>query len=67
VDAGGLSIWIVSAVWGHPESGCILSLGLSIHAERRVTSDSRLPLRKEEGLRGEKFQGEEFPQPLMTI
>jgi hypothetical protein len=23
--------------------------------------------RKEEGLRGEKFQGEEFPQPLGTI
>ncbi len=23
--------------------------------------------RKEEGLRGEKFQGEEFPQPLKTI
>jgi hypothetical protein len=37
--------------------GIFSTLGSSIHAERRATSDSRLPLRKEEGLRDEKFQG----------
>ena len=65
----GLSIWYLSTVLEPSRVGVYsLRLGSLFMPREGPPPTPDCPYgRKEEGLRGEKFQGEEFPQPLGTI